>query len=91
MSPSFDVICPWRVWPVAIRLGTRANSLPSTDTGKLNSNLSVVSLKRMVAFSKVPRSITNPPEVKVIPAPASPLLTTIILSLITRLVDSITD
>ena len=53
----------------------------SVAIGKFTSNLSVVSLNNIFASVALPLSITNPPELRVIPALLSPLFILIILSL----------
>lgn len=54
-----------------------------------NSNKSPVSFQRTVASSTVPRSMLKPEVPEVTPAPDSPLLRTIVLSVIVVLVEAI--
>ena len=79
-----------RVCPVVIKLDALATTSPSTARGKFNSNLSLASLYKMFALVAVPRSITIPPEILLIPALLSPLLISIILSLTARFSTSTT-
>jgi hypothetical protein len=70
-----------RVCPVVIKLDALATTSPSTARGKFNSNLSLASLYRILALVADPLSMVIPPEILLIPAPLSPLLISIILSL----------
>ena len=54
--------------------------------GKFSSNRSVESLNKIFALVSLPLSISKPPDTKLIPAPASPLLINTILSLTFKLV-----
>ena len=79
---------PTKTCPAVIEPGVSVNpvnavgiKVPSVAIGKFTSNLSVVSLNKIFASVALPLSITNPPELRAIPALLSPLFILIILSL----------
>ena len=71
---------------MVIKFVAVATKSPSVAIGKFSSNWSVESLNRMFALSPLPLLMVTPPEIKEIPVPVSPLLISIRLSLIARLV-----